>query len=408
MRGPRHIHFGPSKLALGLILPILFEVGMPTHLIGRPGKEETPAFGVSLEPHWPLQFYPLASFNGPRSLEELDPEIHVTLDCDGPLLITSTLREAILERHALIREILAARGPEAETVFIACENSPHPRYDDLRKEFEPKGVQFPSTVVNRICPRFLDNDNGRRIVRAHELGEWMIEAPSRPGVVASLLDKSDLVSFHSRKELVARERRKRWLVNGGQLYVALLAHEGGVEDLMSAALQAEIHAPMVHFHAEANRVLKARHPTLDGNLEYALDHGKAFCELADDVPRIVAMRRAELAPFLRSFERRIAEPARLAAEDEDGPPPEVFELALGTLDNLLEHDPAYDWSDPEDPGRPATLSVESDERAADAYAAMLTGWVPEEEIAGRRERLEIRLRSHRKQDDPVSRRIDLA
>src|SRR5215218_3941938 len=97
-----HIHLGASKLALGLILPIAVEVGLETHLIGRPGAGGRPAFGIALVPNRPVSFFPLASFTGPQVLAEVDPRIIQALQDGAPLLITSTLRGAISQRSGLI------------------------------------------------------------------------------------------------------------------------------------------------------------------------------------------------------------------------------------------------------------------------------------------------------------------
>ena len=236
-RGPIHIHLGPGKLALGLILPIADELDLPSHLIGRPGSGSTAAYGVSFAPNRPLRFYGLASFSGPERLEEAAPEILKAIEDVRPMLITTTLRAGIKERYGFVRELLSSRNSEAETVFIACENSPHPLYARLRDEFEPAGVQFSATVVNRICPKFLEPDEGRRVVRAHERGEWLIARSSMAGVIASQLARSDFVSFHSPEEIVALEKRKRWIVNGGQLYLAILAHDAGEDGLVGQPIR---------------------------------------------------------------------------------------------------------------------------------------------------------------------------
>jgi hypothetical protein len=397
-----HIHFGPSKLALGLILPIALELGLSTHLIGRAGVSARPAFGVSLAPGGLVSFYPLASFNGPRTVSQMDPRIAGALE-GGQMLITSTLRDGIVDRHPLVRELLEARGSTGETVFIACENSPHQLYGDLKEEFGAN-VQFLGTVVDRICPKYLPPSHGRRVVLAHRLGEWLIESPSEEGAITSLLAKSDLVSFHP--DLRPYEERKRWLVNGSQLYLSLLAHQAGTKSLIRAA-NTSLRDPMNYFQAEVNRVLGKRHPALQGNLQYAWDHGKAFCEVTDDVPRMVAMVRADLRPFFRTFDRRIGEPARLAAELENGEVPEVFELARIVLDTLLGEGRAYDFGDPDDPETDATLDEAIDAEAIEAYGVALEGWVPENEIEAGKRRLGVILRSHGSMQEEHGSRVRL-
>jgi hypothetical protein len=397
-----HIHFGPSKLALGLILPTVFEMEIPSHVIARPGRNGRPAYGVSLAPNRPLRFYPLASLKGPQSLEEAFPDILAALREGRPMLITSTLRDGVVHRHQFMRELLSARDSEAETIFLACENSPHEIYGKLREEFGPAGVQFPATVVNRICPKFLEPDLGRRVVRGHELGEWLIERP-RPGLITDLLEGAALVSLHD--DLEALEKRKRWIVNGGQLYLAILAHHARKKSLVNAAATPGLRDLVNHFHSEAIRVLQAAHPELSENLDYCIDHCRAFCQVADDVPRIVAMQRGDLTPFFKTIQRRISEPAVLSTDIADGQVPEVFSRLVAAVDALLERRKAYDWNDSEDPERPATLDQKTDERAVEAYEAMLRGWVEAREIEERAERLAIILRSHHSDREPPNRRL---
>ena len=392
-------------LALGLILPIADELDLPSHLIGRPGPESTASYGVSFAPSQPLRFYGLESFTGPERLEQAKPEILQATEDGRPMLITATLRAGIEKRYEFVRELLAGRSSEAETVFFACENSPHPLYTKLREEFEPAGIQFPATVVNRICPKFLEPDEGRRVVRAHECGEWLIARPSQAETIVSLLEGSKFVSFHAPEEIMALEKRKRWIVNGGQLYLAILAHDADEESLVQAANTPGLRDLVNHFHNEAIRVLKAEHPELVENLDYCVKHCVAFCEVADEVPRMVAMQRADLTPFFETFRRRIGEPAALAAETSDGHVPEVFQQVAEAVDSLLEKDRAYDWSDPQNPEQPAVLSAETDARAVKAYAKMLTGWVAAEEIEEKCERLGVILRTHRNYKEPPSRRL---
>lgn len=393
-----HIHLGPSKLALGLILPIIFELGIPSHLIGRAGQDARPAYGVSLEPDRPLEWYPLASFRGPVRLAEADPEILRALKEGRPMLVTATLRDGIVGRYPFVRELLQARSGDDETIFIACENSPHENYAKLREEFEPLGVQFPATVVNRICPKFLEPDQGRRVVRGHELGEWMIERP-RPGALSYLLGEAELVSYHDRDELETLEKRKRWVVNGGQLYLAILAHDAGLESLVEAANTPGLRDLVNHFHSETIRALRSVHPELDDNLDYCVKHCVAFCEVADEVPRMVAMERADLTRFFTTVRRRIGEPAALAAGLAEGQTPEVFVQVLNAIDSLVGR---ADWLDEKE--RP-TLSAENDERAVEAYRLMLAGWISEDEIEERCKRLVLVLRSQRSQIEPPSRRV---
>lgn len=397
-----HIHLGPSKLALGLILPVVFEIGIPSHVIARAGKDSRPAYGVSLAPDHPLQYYPLASFKGPVRISECHPDILRALTDGRPALITATLRGGIAGRYPFVRELLEARRGAAETIFLACENSPDPLYASLREEFEPAGIQFPATVVNRICPKFLDPDLGRRVVRGHELGEWLIERP-RPGALAAALESAELVSYHD--TIDGLEKRKRWVVNGGQLYLAILAHEAMEQSLVEAANTPGLRDLVNHFHSETIRVLRSAHPELPENLKYCVDHCIAFCEVADDVPRMVAMQRADLMPFFKTLRRRIGEPAALGSKMSGGQTPEVFLQLFGAVDSLLEREAAYDWGDPADPGGTCVINAEVDKRAIDEYAAMLDGCLPPDEIELRRRRLEIILRSHRSQNEPQNHRL---
>jgi hypothetical protein len=378
-------------------------MGMEVHLVGKPGPDSIPRFGVSLVPGVPVAFHDVATFTGPETFKAAKEELREAVGRDGPLLITCTLRDGILDRYQFLREVLLARGG-GETVFIACENSPHEAYERLRDEFEPGGVRFLDTVVNRICPKFIRTSGSRRIVRAHKLGEWMVGAGPGESEVVDRLTASKLVLLE--QDLEPFERRKRWQVNGGQLLLGLLAHEGGKNDLMRAAKNTPaILAQVGHFHAEVNRVLRDRYPRLPDNHGFAMRHAEAFCEITDDVARMVAMRREDLSGFFSTFERRIAEPARLATELAGGSTPEIFDFALAILDQLLVDPQAYDWSSKADPDAPATLDETVDDTAVQAQAQMLAGWQTQEEIKERSKRLESILSGHRNRRAPVNHRI---
>lgn len=397
-----HIHVGPSKLGLGLVASTTAQLRMEVHIVGRPGPDSTPRFGVSLVPNLPIAFHDVASFTGPETFKEAGPALREAVMRDGPLLVTCTLRDGIVDRYQFVRELLLARG-DGETVFIACENSPHEAYGRLRQEFEPGGVRFLDTVVNRICPKFIRISGPRRIVRAHKLGEWLIEERLDDSAVIECLTGSDFVLLEP--ELEPFKRRKRWQVNGGQLLLAMLAHQAGESDLLRATRTPGVLSPVDHFHAEVNRVLLARYPQLDGNLEFAMKHVKAFCEITDDVARMIAVQREDLSPFFRTFESRIAEPARLATEMAGGSTPEIFELALAVLDELLAEPRAYDWSSRADPDVPAKLDEATDRNAVKTYEQMLEGWQSSEAMEERVERLEAILSSHRNRGAPFNHRI---
>jgi hypothetical protein len=320
-----------------------------------------------------------------------NPKLRAAVMRDGPLLVTCTLRGGIVEREQFIRELLEARS-SGETVFIACENSPHRLYEKLREEFEPKGTIFLGAVVNRICPKFVGPSDSRRIVRAHKLGEWLIQDKGVKSAVVEALARSDLVFLEANLEPF--ERRKRWQVNGGQLLLALLAHQGGETSLMAAAHTPSTFTQVIHFHSEVNRVLE-QYPELSENLDFAMRNYVAFCEITDDVDRVVGMQREDLTPFFETFEERIAEPARLARQLNEGRTPEIFGYALGVLDQLLEEPAAYDWSNRSDPRARIMLDAATDRRAVEVYIRMLRDWKSDAEIAAAGERLEKILSGHR-------------
>jgi hypothetical protein len=402
-----HIHLGPSKLGLGLIVPITVDLGMEVHLVGREGAFFEPGFGISFAAEGAVSFYRVDSFEGPESFEELNPDARQALDSPRPVLITSTLRGAIDGRYQFVRELLTARVDcGGETLFIACENMPHELYGRLREEFEPQGITFLSTMVNRICPTFIEGHDPRRIVRAHPLGEWVIKSPPKTTSLVELLRTSTLVDFVP--DLEPYEVRKRWLVNGGQLQLAILAHSAKKRSLRAAANRPGLRDPVNHFHAEANRVLESVYPELERNLTYGIEHVIAFCEITDEVKRVLDIRRANLSPFFTNFDSRFGEPARRAAELAGGKTPEIFLDCLLTLERLLEHRRAYNWMDPIEPRRRARLSADVDAKALAAYESMLTGWLPATAIDVRVQRLDLILTAHRDGSRPPTPRVRAA
>jgi hypothetical protein len=131
-------------------------------------------------------------------------------------------------------------------------------------------------------------------------------------------------------------------------------------------------------HSEANRILASRYPELEGNLQYGIDHAIAFCEIVDDVPRVLGLKRWGLAGFFDLFDERLAEPARLIFE-LDGHAPDVMLFTLQTLEELLEKSGSYEWGRREDwPG--PTRQEALDREATLAFQRMLTGWLPPEAI----------------------------
>jgi hypothetical protein len=303
------------------------------------------------------------------------------------MLVTCTLRDRIVERRSFIEELLRVRPPGSETTLLACENAPDGAYRELADNCKKLDVTFLRTVVNRMCIGRDPDSKGRRIVSAHELGEWLIEWPGAPSYLLEALAEVEEVELVV--DIDAHHDRKLWMVNGAHQALALMARYGGTQDLRIArddeepddeekddlrqvAQDPRVLGRLLHLHGAMDDALHWAHPALSGNLDYGLEHVVAYGEHPDSVNRVLgAFRRRDLAPFIETLEVRLAQPARICFEQGRSVAPfahifDAFESLVEYLDAFLDAIEVRENPDSFDPT--------ADEWAVAAYARLVRGW----------------------------------
>ena len=379
-----HLHFGPSPLALGLLLPASLETGFDVAVIARAGDINPKTFGRGgSAPGSRLTYHRVKWFEGPTEYAELPENLRGAIESETPMLITASLRKQIADRVDFAEAVLRVRPPGAETIVLACENDPHSAYEEIRKVAEETGATMLKTVVNRMCVALPRDDRRRRMVSAHPLGEWLIERPVEPSALLDELAAAKEVEIVD--DIDARENRKLWMVNGAHQALALMARAGGHRTLRGAARSPAVLARLAHIHSAMNEALRRAHPELSDNLDYGVEHVVAYCEHKDGIDRVLAAyRRADLSTFLENLDVRLAAPARWCARD--GISVEPLLHVVETLERLVKNVDGF--SDAKQlRRRRIEISSERDERAVAAYQRMLAGWLPEDDVARRSQNL---------------------
>lgn len=373
-----HVQIGPSALAHGLLIPCTLALGFKVAIVGRVG-EDGPSEYVHVNTHTgKKRTRPVDLVEGPERLSDASVAFRSMVGENEPLLVTCSLRDAIVDRRDLVIELLEARPEGAETVFAACENSPHEIYAEIEEVCEANGIVSLKTVVNRMCREEEERDeDDRRVILAHPLGEWVFEQPARSLGLLEALSRLEEVEIV--EEYAARKDRKIWMVNGVHLALALMARaapqgEPADFDLTRAAMRPEVLVQLAQLHGPMDEALRRRHPGLTGNLAYGRDHVLAYMEHPDYVSRVLSgFKRQDLAPFIGTMEERIGTPARVCFEANCSR--EAFEPVLDVFEDLAK-DPDVFVDAAEIRDNPLLVTEAADRRAIEAYERFLTGWMP--------------------------------
>jgi hypothetical protein len=382
-----HVHIGPSALAHGLLIPCTVSAGFTVAVIGRIAGQDPTEYVYVNTATGRGQPREVDLVEGPRNLAGASRELRGMVEGQDPLLLTCSLRDAIVERRDFVVELLKCRPREAETVFAACENTPHATYREIEELCRAEGGVPLRTVVNRMCREEKERDaEGRRIILAHPLGEWVFEAPPRPLPLLDALARVDEVEVVEDYE--ARKARKIWMVNGVHMALALETRaafldpsekwereEGaGVSDLTKMARRPEVLILLSQLHGPMNEALQRAYPSLADNLEYGKKHVLAYRQHSDLAERVLSgFNRHNLAPFIETMEERLGEPARVCFKA--GCSCEAFEPILDVFEDLVS-DPSAFLDAEEVRKDPSLISKAADERALAAYDRFLTGWMP--------------------------------
>jgi mannitol-1-phosphate/altronate dehydrogenase len=280
------------------------------------------------------------------------------------MLVTTSLgglRPAIV---SIIRDGLVARAQrKAPPLFVlACENEV--KSADLQREIEREvaaGViaaeaRFVPCVVDRICPAIMD-DRSHVVVRAEEYGR------------ISLWHDSDLSFFWDRLSAQARaaraimvessrahleftERKKKWLINGPHLLLAINAHhanyltfESYIRDYPAVALGMlqEFGEGCFHVCTEGNNL-----PIAPKDIRIAIEQTEAevlarFANFSDLTNRIMhrfvqptEKNPASMQDFFRNMQYKIVEPAQAYYESTGEMPHRMCDTLLKLVELIAK------------------------------------------------------------------------
>lgn len=410
-----HVHIGPSPLGLGLLVPITLSTGFDVCLVGRPGSENQREYGCAgTGPSGSLSYHTVSWFEGPEEPDDLPTDLLRRIRSNEALLLTCTLRKAIASRQAFVEGTLAMRPPSAETVLLPCENAPDGVYEKIANSCRGDGLSVLRTVVNRMCMARDPDIDGRRMVFAHPLGEWLIERSAMAGEIFSALEVADEVEVVD--DIGARHDRKLWMVNGAHQALALMARKGSqkalrvpavsdagrrvltageeLDDMSLSGRDVAVVARLSHLHGAMDDALSSEHPALEGNLDYAEEHVIAYAEHPDSIKRVLeAFKREDLAPFVKTLDLRLARPARTCHALGRSVAPfafvfDIFEDLAADRDAFLDAERVR--------LSPHLIDAEADAKAVAAYAHLVDGWMASEEAEKRISRFTKGLAAHRR------------
>jgi hypothetical protein len=402
------VHLGPGRLGLGLVVDQLDQVGFSVCLVGRPDvapeESERQQFGLaSADPEVGLEYREVAWSSNAGSVAELPAAVLDLLSARDPVLITCSLGDSIAERVEFIAELLDRRADGAETVLLACENDPDRGYEQIER-LCGDALSVCPCVVDRICatpmahsidqlgrdrltPRPRD-DAGRRVVAIHPVGEWVVSAPGIEAATLTRLSGAPLVRLVD-GPIDAYKARKRWLVGGVHLVLALVARRESADflplDRLHEIAFVELAGPLM---SQMSSALGSAWPDVPLDRDYAEQRIRAFTETPDTTARVIGGRliRSDLRPLLKRVNVRIGDAARAAREA--GEDCEPFYDAMSLLVSVLaDHTRYYDEGAPE-------LDPIVDKEALEIFRSVLADWLDHRRASDLLETLERALRVH--------------
>jgi hypothetical protein len=395
-----HLHIGPGCLGLGLVTATSLDAGLDVYLLARSGSKlpydarfKLLVKGESGETTIPLPVPPLAKADHVEDLA--DPVRGLVMDSEDLLVTVAATTEGLEARHQFLIDLArrrAALGGGRRTVVIACENDPGPRHPDLVEALEEVGAECLPTMVNRLCHDLeIDPVDGCHRVTVDEIAEWVIEGGPDGHAALAALAEVEHVDFV--EDVVPFETRKRWLVNGAHLALAILARARNIASIDIAAAAVGRTRWLEQLHEPLIEALEQRHPGLTDNDLYASRQVSAWLRHEDGVTRILRrLRRAEPLPFFDDLERKLIEPLRSLDH------PTNFEPVSYVLDRLhyvLSRAKSYvDYDEFETilPSLPTAVDVQMYAR----YRSMLVPLVGQAEAQRRADSLGVALESHRR------------
>jgi hypothetical protein len=394
---------GPGPLGLGLIATSSVEAKLDLHIVHPDPSRTAPAppmFVVTCrgtDEEDPQPLHEQAGFCCGRTLDALDATTLEALRTAPDLLLTTSLGTTGLEdSFPLLLDMVDARGrsDDRKTVFIPCENHPGgDAWHEFAEKLKSRGVDVRNTMVNRLC-YWRDNDPKKRVservVRADRFREWVIAGDVDQPVLSALAGV-DHVRFVDRLEPV--EVRKRWLVNGAHLGLALVARQAGVVNLNEEAAEPEREQWLTRLQDSLREAFEREYAVWADSESYAAEHRAVWKGHPDLTGRVLSrMKRAELDRLFADINRKLGAPARIVA-DLDGLSTELKDV-FDALHAVLMLPVNF-----QDYGKLVAgelqLTKAADDVSLAGYEALLTGVVADDVVAQRVESLGTALAKQR-------------
>jgi hypothetical protein len=377
-----HVHVGPGCLGLGLVAATTLEAGMDVHLVGRPGcrldkdRLSVAFHGDHGQRHASMPL-PVRTVSAADSYRELESEAQDAVRSAPHLLLTTSLgRRGLRDGGAVLLDILRQRPKELRptTVCIAAEGDPGGAWSGLEGTLSRRGVDCRRTVVNRLCyPSPRSADPAACEVFAEDFAEWVISGePDQPLLEA--LDGVDHTLFT--EDIEPYRMRRHWLVDSGQLAVALRARR---LKMTHTPADEKRFGWLARFYEPILRAYEQRPDALGDSRDYVQDHIQIWIRHDHDLQRILqsSLLRADLIPFLDEVERKLLEPlmAVRALDLSWVEAVDVFETLDDVLNDFDQYvdGPALDRDN-------GPLSKEHDDEALGRYARIV-GRVFEDSVA---------------------------
>lgn len=394
------VHIGPGPLGLGLVVDQVSEAGFDICLVGPPsrlrvGRERTAerrSYGLGFtSPEQSFAYRDVRWAESCASAEHLPATVRTAISSDESVLITSALGSAISDRVGFIEDLVAMRPLGSETVLLPCENDPAAPYAELARRVGDR-LQVCEVVVDRICswaePKF--DDFRRRMVRAHDVGEWIIAGSQTPTQALTKLSAARLVSV-VRPPIEGWKYRKLWVVNGLHIALGLLARVEHVDKLpLSGQAQMKFVDQAQRLCEQMGAGIQLQWPEVPVDNSYLSERIRAFCESPDYTERLLKkyLVRHDLRAFMTRLDLRLGDAARAAANaGEDCVP---FSEVMSLVEQVLR-DPSVYYPDPEQRGP----NVERDAEVVQLWQEVLQGWMPKAEIDARVRSVELALEDQR-------------
>lgn len=348
----QHVHVGTGALGLGLVAWLGSRAGLSVFLANRSTGSsdsslarshllrETHQYDVILpDPQAPPESVTFTEL----LFTDRDYDRFIAVVADRKtILLTTALKDGVEPSIPLLAKAVAARVETAAQdplYIIACENTlDSTKLSEAIRSSLPSGIDrsklertviFVPCMVDRLCNEPRLNPETRRVqVKVEKFAQWILESLSRdPSPLEQALKKPrtrDYIDFVT--NLAPFVRRKRWLVNGPHLLIALNASADRYERLdmylqtMPSAdqlLAALLEEAMESFLA-ADRYFEP------DKLREFNEHTRArFRDYPDLVGRILSRFTGpeQLHEFFKDFHRKVTEPAFEYIQWNQMPPP---------------------------------------------------------------------------------------